>query len=220
VKKVAGSVVVGVVDYVVVAHLGPDENMSPHVVPDPGSSVDLEVVGTDVVIAGETVGAVGKIEASSLPANASHQIQSNLLAQARLVNAIEGEKDGAVGLTNASKVPLTGPPVGIKCEADALVKDHVATEVGVQATFLRTNNKETVRRRQAALSRTRRHERSEAEIGVALLSGSKVSQGKDSKNRRDEGKLSQEEPPVMIFLGGKMPPPNRLDASAWTMHSS
>ena len=66
---VAGGVVVRVIEDFVVAHLGPDENMSPHVVADPGSHVDLEVVGTEVIIASETVGAIGKIEASGLPAN-------------------------------------------------------------------------------------------------------------------------------------------------------
>jgi hypothetical protein len=44
VNKVAGGVVVRVIDHVVVAHFRPDENMSPHVVPDAGSHVDLEVV--------------------------------------------------------------------------------------------------------------------------------------------------------------------------------
>ena len=59
-----------------------------------------------------------------------------------------------------------------------------------------------------------RQDRSKAEHCISLLSGSQVRQSKEHQGGRNESKLSQEEPPVMIVDGGKMRPPNHLDASA------
>ena len=96
---------VGVVQDVVKASFWPDEYVSPNVVAEPGSSVDQEVIRADVVVTGEAVGAIGKVKASGLPTDAAEEIDTDLLAQARLVYAIEGEKDRAVGLSADTVAP-------------------------------------------------------------------------------------------------------------------
>ena len=102
------------------------------------------------------------------------------------------------------------------------MKDHVASDIGVKATLFRANYRDNAvrRRRDGAGRRPGRHEGPEADTGVALLGGSDVGQGKNSDDGREEGKLSQEKPPIKIVIDGKMQPPNHLDAIAWTMHSS
>src|SRR3954471_15008359 len=132
--KVAGSEIRVIVEDLVVANLRANEDVSPDVVADPRPQIHEEMLGA--LIAGAKIDAVAgrrvAVEASGLPANATHQVKTGFLAELGLVNPIDVEQDGTERLSAAAAVlPLACLPSGIEPEAEAVVQDHVAAKVHV-----------------------------------------------------------------------------------------
>lgn len=194
-------------------NFGAKESMAPEVVADTGSHINQEVVGA--VVAGTegeaVVGGLEAVKAGGLPTDSAKQIGAYLFVEARLVNGIEVEKDGAISLAEPAEVS-NGSPGGIKAGANPALENNVGTNVGVESATLGAN--EVYKRRGAASRSSGRHYGSESEHGVGLLSGCESGQRKKDKNNRKEGELSQVKPPVMISATVKMQSPNRLDAIA------
>jgi len=80
--------------------LGAQKEMSVEVVAYATTNVHEEVVGTGVAGAkiNATAGWLVAVESSALPADATHEIEAGLLADAGLEYAVEVKKKGPVGL--------------------------------------------------------------------------------------------------------------------------
>ena len=213
-NDVAGGKVGRIVEDLVVADLWTDEDVTPDVVAETRSQVDQEMVRTLVALpklkAAKSVN--DSVEPRALPADAAHQVRTYLFGELRLIHAIEVKQDWAEGLTaGAAVLALACLPCSVKAEAYAPVKDHVGTKIYIQASFFRAKDVACGGARGCA----GRHDCTEAEHGVRLLGRSEVSKNKKREDGRNEGKLSQEEPPVRIIDGDVMQAPNHLDASAW-----
>ena len=201
-NNVVGAEVRCVVEDSVVTHFRTDEKIPFDVITQASSQVDEEVVGT--LVAGAKVHAAARryvaVEASSLPADAGHQVRANLLAQTRLVHAVKVEKNRAKGLTAGATVGSLGSlPGGVKAEAHPPVENHIGAEIYVQASVFGTS--ENAGSRRAARGSTRGDYCSKAEHGIRLLGRSQVRKDEKSEDGRNQDKPSQEEPPVMIING-------------------
>ncbi len=201
-EDVAGSEVGCVVHDVVEAGFRAHEDVAPNVVAEATAEIDQEVIRTVVVAAGKSIGAIGQVEPSALPSDTAHQIETYLLADARLVNTVDIKKDRAEGLAAGSAVRLLArPPGGVKAETDAPVEDNIGADIGIEAPFFGTVG-ESCGRRDGARIRAGRHHRSKSKHGIGLLCRGQIRQCEKSDYSREEGELSQEEPPVIIFSGG------------------
>jgi hypothetical protein len=225
-EDVAGGEHVGVIQDVVVMCFGADENVSPNVIAQADASIHQEVVAAGVARAevGTADRRLEAVEAGRLPADAAHQVKANFFADAGLIHPVKVKKDGTVGDAKAVEVALSASPDGVKTEAVTLMEDDVGTKIGIDAAFFGAVDlsRGCI---EAALVGAGRQRGAESDHGIALLGGRLVwqdqaGQDKKRKNGCKEGKLSQEEPPVILVIGGKMLPPNHLDASAWVTHSS
>ena len=122
------------------ANFGSKEHVSPDVVSDAAAYIDEEVIGTGVACAKVDAAAGGlvAIETGALPPDSAEQIDAGLLAEFRLKNAIEGEKQGPVRLTaRTTKFPLASFPVHVESRAETILKNDVSAEVQVSATLFR-----------------------------------------------------------------------------------
>ena len=173
-----------------------DEHVSPNVVADTAANVDQEVVAA--AIAGAKVDAVAgwliSVKTRALPAYAGHQIGSDLFTQAGLVDAIEVEQDRAIRLTKSSEVALAASPRSVEAKPNALVKDHIRADVGIKATLFRANQID--KSRCAAIGSPGGHDGTETKHGICLLGRSEIGGSKKHEDGGEEGKLSQDEPPV------------------------
>lgn len=177
-----------------------DESMTPEVVPDTGTHIKQEVVGT--VIAGAEgkarVCGLKAVEARGLPPDATKQIGSHLFVETRLVNPIEVKKDGAIRLAEIAEIS-NGSPGGIKAGANSPFEDHVRADVGIQPAAFRAS--EAPGRSWATGSSPGGHHGSEAEHSISLLRRRKIGQRKKNRNNNKEGELSQVKPPVIMAAG-------------------
>jgi len=168
-----------VVQNVVVPNFRTEKHVSPNVIAEASASVNQEVIGT--VVASTEIQATGRIligiKARTLPSNSAEHIEAHLLGEARLVDAIEGELDRAVGLTSGTaNLSLARFPVYVERRAEALVEDDVRANIQIKASLLGADHaaariRAAVRRRDKGAGRRRRREQcSAANSGVALLS--------------------------------------------------
>src|SRR6266446_5862277 len=168
---------VSVVIDVVVVNLGTNKNVSPDVVADAAADIRQEVTTANEIVAGKTVRAVGQIKTSTLPADASHEVQADLLAHLGLVHDVEIRKDGTIGLSAGSAVRSLAPsPGSLKVEADAPVEDYVGTETWVEASLFWTEAS-------GCVARSRRQESVAAEHGVPLLRRGKLGEEQEGEHR-------------------------------------
>ena len=175
-KQIVGAESIHVIHDVIVVNLGADKDMVPDVVAYTSAKIHEEVTGADEIVTAERSGAVGEIEASTLPSEARHQIQADLLAELGLVHGVKVADDGAKGLASRSAVrTLACSPSGFKIEADAFVEDDVGAEAGIQAALLGTNAG-------IWITRSRGQKSAEAEHGIALLGRSKLCEQQENEN--------------------------------------
>lgn len=182
-KQTVGREVIGVVQDVVVMDLRTHKDMSPHVVTNSGTHIDEEMVAADKIVAGETVGAIRHIEAGALPADATHQIQADLLADAGLIQAVEVSENGAKGLSARSAVrALAAFPGSFKVESYALVEDHVGADGGIKASLFRADEEAGT----IDVAGSGGHECASAEHRIALLSRGELGQEQESQKRCED----------------------------------
>jgi len=95
--------------------------------------VAADVAGSKV---NATAGRLVAIEAGALPADTAQQINPGLLAQTRLVHAIEAEQEGAEGLATRPAIgALASFPSGVKLKAGTFVEDDVGADRRVKASL-------------------------------------------------------------------------------------
>lgn len=190
---------IAVVENVVIVRLGTNEDISPDVIPDAASEMHQKVIRAGIAGAKRVAVIRGlvAVKAGRLPANAAEQIGPDFLADAGLVNAVEGKLNGPVRLPQAAKVAERSPGC-IKACAQTLVKDHIAADVGIKATSLRTSKVSGV---DTASSCPRRQHGAKTDHGITLLSRGEINKNKKRQNGREEGELSQVKPPVMVAAG-------------------
>ena len=162
----------------IVVNLGTDEDMIPDVVADAPTNVHQKVMAANK--AGAEVYAAGcgsvTVEASTLPSDASHQIQAGLLADLGLIHSIEVGNYGTKRLPARTTVrSLARFPSRLKAETDAFVKDDICTDAGIEAPLLGTEAGIYV-------ARSGGHDRAETEHGIALLGGGKLGEQQESEN--------------------------------------
>lgn len=182
---------------------GADEYVSPDVITETAADVDEEVVralvaGTEL-ITGE--GVDDSVVAGALPADTAHQIKAGFLVDARLVNAVEIENQGTIGNALATIIALAAAPDGIKANADAAMEDHVGADIGIESALFGAEERPggTV---QTALVSTWRGDGSKPKHSVTLLGGREAHKKEKRADHREESKLSQEKPPVLIANSG------------------
>src|SRR5882724_7435582 len=105
---------VGIVKNVVEVRLGPEKHVAPHVVAEASANMHQKVIVADV--AGVEINAahgVGElIEPGALPADPTHQVGAEFLAQSGLVHAVEVKKEGPIVLAAVCIIKaLLGSPV-------------------------------------------------------------------------------------------------------------
>lgn len=162
----------------IVVNLGTDEDMIPDVVADAPTNVHQKVMAANK--AGAEIYAAGcgsvTVEASTLPSDASHQIQADLLADLGLIHSIEVGNYGTKRLPARTTVrSLARFPSRLKAETDAFVEDDIGTDAGIQAPLLGTEAGIYV-------ARSGGHDRAETEHGIALLGGGKLGEQQESEN--------------------------------------
>src|SRR5579871_6840053 len=116
-----------------------DKEMVPNVVANAATHIHKEVVRADEIVAGETVGAIGKIVACALPSNAGHQVSAHFLAEPRLIQRVEVAEDWTIRLSGIRS--LARPPRSLESEADSLMENNVGSDVVVQTALLGTKQK-------------------------------------------------------------------------------
>src|ERR1700686_217427 len=134
---VAGGKVGRIVEDLVVMRFGPYENVTPDVITQTASDIDQEVIGTLVARANVYTIAclLEAVEAGSLPADAGHQVHARLLAELRLVHAIEVKQNRAIGDAKTTIISLARPPGGVEPKSHTLVEDHIGAKVHIQASL-------------------------------------------------------------------------------------
>ena len=87
-------------------HFRAHESMAPDVVPDTGSDINQEVLGTGVASAkvNAVAGELEAVKSRGLPTDAAKQIGAYLLIETRLVHSIDVKKDGAISLAETAEV--------------------------------------------------------------------------------------------------------------------
>jgi len=165
VNDAVGVEVGGVIEDVVVADLGADKGVVPHVVLEAAAKVHQEVVAAGEARAEvyATGAAVVTVVADALPADAAEKIDCHPFPYSRRVHGIEVQEDGAKRLTAGPAVISLGRlPGGVKAETNTPVENDIGADVWVQASLFRTEAG-------SAVARSRRQERAEAEHGIPLL---------------------------------------------------
>jgi len=191
---VAGTEDIRVVQDVIVVGFGTNEQVPPDVVADAATEVNQEVVGTGVARAECVAGVAGVIcvKAGILPTDTGEEVGSDFLGDSRLVDAVEVEDDGAIGLTGAAEVPNRSPG-RVETDANAAMEDNVGANVGVKAAAFGAN--EIGKTRGIAASGAGRNDGTESQHCIALLGNGQTGESQNRGNNSKEGELSQEKPP-------------------------
>jgi len=146
--------------------------MVPDVIADATAQVLHKVIRADVVGA-TTAGGARSIEAGGADADPGQKVEASLLTQSRLEKQVEIGKDGSEVFLASDINALTSPPGGFDIKPEAIVEDHIASEVEVKAAFFR---------REGASGSCGRQQRAAADKNVALLRAGEVARKNESEN--------------------------------------